>query len=264
MFYAGFSYFTLFGFWQLFRQRQTLSQTAVLYQLLKNKGLRFALIGTIALGGWGAYILTNPLSANNKVDFYLHKIPYSQSGISGARGDVLEKVDPKLRHVAKWLLSIGDAVAIADVNADGLPDMFLTQPLKADNDRAQLYLNQGNFTFKKFPIPALTKFRQSPEKYGLIANALWFDEDNDGDQDLLLSVGFGQTVFLQNTLQENGRLGFIDKTQAKALSEYQISVTANVLDMNQDGYLDIILGNVMHRYLPPGITLTMVMNIFYT
>ncbi|MBS9781488.1 MAG: VCBS repeat-containing protein [Gammaproteobacteria bacterium] len=250
LFFAGFIYFTLMGLWQWFKQRKELLNTQTLLPILKSKVLSVVLIGVIFISGWGAYTLTNSYATTDKVNFHLTKIPTAQTGVTGKKGDVLDKVDPQLRHVGKWLLSIGDAVAIADVNADGLPDMFLTQPLKSNSDRAQLYINQGNFRFEKFPLPALDKFRQSPEKYGLIANALWFDEDNDGDQDLLLSVGFGQTVFLQNTLTDTGQLGFIDKSQDKGLSEYQVSVTANVLDMNQDGYLDIILGNVMHRYLP--------------
>ncbi len=250
LFYAGFVYFTLFGLWQLIKRRHALRQTGVVLGILKNKAIRFLGIGLIATIAWGAYTQINPLTATGKVDFYMTQIAASHSGISGEKGDVLDKVDPKIRHIAKWLLSIGDSAAITDVNADGLPDVFLTQPLKANRDRAQLYLNQGNFVFKQFPIAALDKFRKAPEKNGLIANALWFDEDNDGDQDLLLSVGFGKTVFLQNMLRENGVLGFVDKSQNKGLSEYQISVSANVLDMNQDGYLDIILGNVMQRYLP--------------
>lgn len=250
LFYAGFIYFTCYGLWQLFKQRHKLWQGQSLTHVIKQKALSWAVIGLIGTTTWGVYQLSNPLSGNSNVDFYLTKIPATQSGISGAKGDVLVRVDPQMRHISKWLLSIGDAAAVADVNNDGLPDVFLTQPLKADADRAQLYLNQGDFRFVKFPIAALDKFRQSPEENGLIANALWFDEDNDGDKDLLLSVGFGDTVFLQNTLKENGTLGFIDQSKDKGLADYQVSVTANVLDMNQDGYLDIILGNVMHRYLP--------------
>lgn len=250
LFYAGFIYFTLFGLWRLFTERQQILKAVHIRNSAKNKSIGFIIISVLAVGTWSLYRLTSPLSGTKTVDFYLTEIPEMHSGLRGTKGNVLEKVDPQIRHIGKWLLSIGDAAAVADVNGDGLPDVFLTQPLKADADRAQLYLNQGDFKFSRFPIAALDKFRHSPEKYGLIANALWFDEDNDGDQDLLLSVGFGETVFLQNRLKETGTLGFVDASHSKALAEYQISVTANVLDMNQDGYLDIISGNVMQRNLP--------------
>ena len=61
----------------------------------------------------------------------------------------MDKVDPRIAHVSKWLMSVGDAVAVADVNNDGLPDIFLTYPLKDRDSRASLYLNKGDFELKQ-------------------------------------------------------------------------------------------------------------------
>ena len=166
-----------------------------------------------------------------------------------------------MQHVAKWLLSVGDAAAVADADNDGLPDVFLTQPLKSEQDRAQLFLNKGNFRFEHFPLPQLDDHRKHPETHGLIASATWFDMDNDGDQDLLLGMGFGKGRLLRNDLKETGTLGFTEVGSGNAVDDYQISVATNVLDYDNDGRLDIIIGNVMQRYLP-GYDRTVPYNIF--
>ena len=156
---------------------------------------------------------------------------------------------------------MGDAAAVADADNDGLPDVFLTQPLKSEQDRAQLFLNKGNFRFERFPLPQLDDHRKHPETHGLIASATWFDMDNDGDQDLLLGMGFGKGRLLRNDLKETGTLGFTEVGSGNAVDGYQISVATNVLDYDNDGRLDIIIGNVMQRYLP-GYDRTVPYNIF--
>ena len=85
------------------------------------------------------------------------------SGLMGRRGEVIEAVDPRVGHVAKWVLSVGDAVAVGDVNNDGLPDIFLTQPLKCNADQGKLYLNKGNFQFEKVIFPALEQYIGNPK-----------------------------------------------------------------------------------------------------
>ena len=57
-------------------------------------------------------------------------------------------------------------------------------------------------------------------------------------------------MLLRNDLIETGRLGFTSVGKTAGLAHYQISVATNVLDINQDGLLDVMVGNVMHRHLP--------------
>lgn len=245
LFYAGFIYFTGRWLWLLWRKKTTPWR-----QTLRQQALSVALIAAIGFGGWGVYRLSYPLQEIAQVPFTLVEIPSSDSGLSGKPSDLLARTDPRMVHVAKWLLSIGDAAAVADVNNDGLPDIFLTQPLKDASERAQLYLNQGEFRFTRFPLPMLESNRRYPENYGLISSATWFDMDNDGDRDLLLGVGFGNGRLLRNEWIETGKLAFSDISHEAGIDDYQISVSTNVLDMDQDGLLDLIVGNVMERYLP--------------
>ena len=257
LFYSAFAYMTLRGLWLLWQNR---SQYRNPLPALKQFAKALLLTGLIGGTGWGVYRLTHAFNAD-EVTFRFSEIPYSQSGIGGTKGDIWERTDPRMQHVAKWLLSVGDAAAVADADNDGLPDVFLTQPLKSEQDRAQLFLNKGNFRFERFPLPQLDDHRKHPETHGLIASATWFDMDNDGDQDLLLGMGFGKGRLLRNDLKETGTLGFTEVGSGNAVDDYQISVATNVLDYDNDGRLDIIIGNVMQRYLP-GYDRTVPYNIF--
>ncbi len=201
-----------------------------------------------------------PIEASH-ADFYFQKIKPTDSNLHSQPGNLLELVDPKLQHISKWILSIGDAVAISDVNNDDLPDIFLTNPLKDEKNRAALYINKGNFHFQRVKMPALDTLVHNPQSYGVASGALWVDYDNDGDNDLFLLVSFGQTKLLKNMLQETGQLTFTDVTEASSIAGYTISVTANVLDINNDAYLDLIVGNVINPFLE-GYDKTTKLNIF--
>jgi len=73
-------------------------------------------------------------------------------------------------------------VTMADVNGDGLLDIYVCYSGKTDNDtrRNQLFINQGN-----------NKFKEEAKAYGLddpgySTQAVFFDYDNDGDLDMFL------------------------------------------------------------------------------
>jgi hypothetical protein len=216
------------------------------FNLLYRWGV-ISLIGAIAFLGYQQLVTAKDVV---KPDFQFMEIAASSAGISTHKSDILERVDPRVQHVAKWLLSVGDAVAVADVDKDGLQDVFLTYPLKDKRDRAALYLNKGNFQFQRFPLPALDELVANPQTQGLPASALWWDYDNDTDADLLLTVGYGKSRLLQNRLVEEGQLGFADISLEAGIDEYTISLTANALDMNRDGKLDLMIGNAMNPLLP--------------
>ena len=217
---------------------------------------RWAVIGLIGATGFVGYQQLIAAKDVVKPDFQLVEIAAADTGISTHKSDILEQVDPRVQHVAKWLLSVGDAVAVADVNQDGLQDVFLTYPLKDKRDRAALYLNKGNFHFERLPLPALEKFIANPETEGLPSGALWWDYDNDTDADLLLTVGYGKSRLLQNRLVEDCKdkacfaPTFVDVSQQAGIDEYTISLTANAFDMNKDGKLDLMIGNAMNPLLP--------------
>lgn len=191
-----------------------------------------------------------PKITSLKVDFKLEDINPESSGLKATISNVLERTDPRLHHIIKWILSVGDSVATGDVNNDGLPDIFLTNMLKSDDDRSALFINLGEFKFKRFLIPAIESYRKQIETYGINSNALFVDEDNDGDLDLYLVYAFGKGILLQNLLKETGQLSFEDVTEKRGLNLITNSISANFFDADNDGNLDLLIGNTWPRYLP--------------
>jgi hypothetical protein len=211
---------------------------------------RWALVGALGGAGVVAHAQLAMHEGAFDTDFQLVEVKADEAGIRGRPGTVMNEVDPRIAHIAKWLLSVGDAVAVADVDNDGLQDVFLTHSLKDARDRVALYRNLGNFRFERVPLPALDELAADPRAHGLASGALFFDYDDDGDQDLLVLTGWGKLRFLRNRLIEDGKLGFEDATREAGLDVYTISTTANVLDIDRDGKLDLVIGNALNPLLP--------------
>jgi Na+-translocating ferredoxin:NAD+ oxidoreductase RnfD subunit len=247
LFYAGFIYFAGRFVWLV--AAQGLREATSVGKALVSGMCRWAAIGLI--GGLGFLGYQQFVAAKDVVspDFELVEIAADSAGIATHPSNILERVDSRIQHIGKWLLSVGDAVAVADVDNDGLQDVFLTYPLKQAGDRAALYRNKGNFQFERIPLPALDELVAHPETEGLPSGALWFDADSDSDADLLVMVGYGKTRLLQNRLTEDGKLDFADISRSAGIDEYTISLTANAFDMNQDGKLDLMIGNAMNPNL---------------
>lgn len=206
-------------------------------------------IGVLWASATAAHQLVNrPLSAG-ETGFFLASIDTEQSGLDALPSNIMQRVDPRLAHVAKWLMSIGDAVAVADVDNDGALDVFLTYPLKDSRSRASLYLNAGDFHFRREPIAALDDFLADPVQNGLPSGALFLDYDNDGDQDLLLQTGYGYTRLMQNRLVEDGALQFVDTGAESGIRPYTISQAAIAVDVNRDGLLDLFIGNSIDPFI---------------
>lgn len=205
---------------------------------------RWAILGSAgALLWFGAHSVT-AIEKGAAAGFTLVEYPSEAAGISGREGDVFRRVDPRVAHIAKWMLSVGDAVAVADVDNDGLQDVFLTYPLKDARDRGALYHNLGGFKFERVALPAMQAINEHPEQYGLPSGAMFLDYDNDGDQDLLVTMGYGKSRMLQNQ-----GTGFADVTDQLGLGEYNISIAANAADYDHDGKLDLVIANVMSPQL---------------
>jgi len=211
---------------------------------------RVAVCGGLGAAGFVAYAqVIHPRLTINNPGFELVEVPPSVSGIDSQMSDVMGTVDPRLRHFAKWLMSVGDAIAIGDFDNDGLPDIFLTNPLKRPEDRNVLYRNLGNFQFRRVEIPALREINLHPEKYGFAAGAVFVDYDNSGAQSLLLTFAYGKNRLLKNMLPITGKPEFVDVTHGAGIGEYSTSVAATFFDYDRDGKLDLFVGNSFAPYL---------------
>ena len=213
-------------------------------------GLRSALLGLaiIPFFLFNGSIFSDRSSEINNLK--LRSVNAEKSGLIGRKGSTIEAVDPRVAHVAKWVLSVGDASAAADVNMDGLPDLFLTQPLKLQEDMGKIYINQGGLSFKKTTIPDLEKYLTDPKKHGVPGFAMFFDYDNDGDPDLFVGFGFGKSHLFANAMIPSGTPDFVEVPVPFLMNENTVCLSANAADFNNDGKLDLLLANTLHQYLP--------------
>lgn len=217
-------------------------------QQLRERKLQFAgwsrkaaFLLPAAIGLTFAY--SSPRSKSDANGLTLTPVP----GPPGELSDVLEEVDPRLRHIAKWVLSVGDAAAVADFDNDGFVDLFLTQPLKQADDRCVLWRNTGDLDFARVETPAFQILRDQPEIHGLASTATFADIDNDGDQDLFVGVGFGRSRLFRNQLIE---IGSPDFEEIDFPDNHTTCLTAMFVDFDRDADLDLIVGNAMPPYLP--------------
>lgn len=191
--------------------------------------------------------------ASHDYGFTFNKIPSTQSQINFTlTNQTLMRTDSRVHNVAKWILSISDGLAVGDIDNDGLQDLFFTNGLKTDEDRNVFYKNLGDFKFQKISFPAISKISKNIEKYGLPANAIFSDYDNDGDLDLFISYAFGEegtSRLFKNKLSETGNLDFEDITNEVGLNRFTNAASINLLDINKDGRLDLVIGNTIDTHL---------------
>ncbi len=161
------------------------------------------------------------------------------------------------------LMNWSSGVTMDDVNGDGLLDIYVCKvsPLSETKTHNLLYINQGDLTFK-----------ESAAAYGLdfsgySTNASFFDYDGDGDLDVYLlnhsvhsvhSYGkidrrkvrddlAGDRLYENQLNEEAG--AFVEVTAKAGIysSALGYGLAVSIEDFNQDGKMDIYVGNDFHE-----------------
>ncbi len=149
------------------------------------------------------------------------------------------------RNIPIMLSREGPNAAVADVNKDGLNDIFIGG---AKGQAGQLYLQTRNGFVKK-PQSSF----EADKDFEDVA-VLFFDCDNDGDQDLFIGAGGNNQPprdrYIQHRLyRNNGKGDFVKDSTAFPVNFSNISV-AVPMDYDSDGDLDLFVGgrNMSYSY----------------
>jgi hypothetical protein len=152
------------------------------------------------------------------------------------------------------LSQLGPAVAKADLNGDGIDDIFLGA---SHNKTAQLLISNTEGKYTPQRIPDFIEDRSYED-----VSACFFDADNDGDKDLY--VASGSYEFTENVEQLQDRLYINDKGNFKRANSKlpKISSAAAVViasDYDGDGDEDLFVGSRVipgkYPYAPKSILL---------
>jgi hypothetical protein len=143
-------------------------------------------------------------------------------------------LDARLAHIMPQVASMGAAVAVADVDADGHADLYITN--SREGSRNRLYRNRGDGTFDEV-AEAYGVADVNAAADGVSMGAVFGDYDNDGFEDLFL-YKWGRPELFRN----DGGRRFTRVTGASAWPEWANINTAVWLDFDRDGLLDLFLG----------------------
>jgi enediyne biosynthesis protein E4 len=152
-------------------------------------------------------------------------------------------LDPKLAHIMPQVASMGAAVSVGDFDADGHPDLYVTNSREGSANR--LFRNRGDGTFEDVAARLNVADVNRPET-GVSMGSVWGDYDNDGFEDLLI-YRWGRAELFHN---DSGR-GFTSATETANLPRWANINTAVWLDYDRDGLIDIFMGG----YYPETVNL---------
>lgn len=224
---------------------------------------------------------SNLLSENDSINYFDYLYIYMGGGV--AIGDVnndglqdvyftgnmvanrlyLNKGDMKFEDVTEKAKVGGDdrwvtGVTMGDANSDGWLDIYVSVSGKWKTKKNLLFINDAR--------PGKTPtFTESAESYGVAdegnsTQAVFFDYDLDGDQDLYVVnyplTSSGQTLYNYINYKENtpydmsdrlyrndGGNKFVDVTHQAGLAKYGLSLGVSVGDFNQDNWPDVYVSN---------------------
>ncbi len=159
-------------------------------------------------------------------------------------------VDFNVQYLIPHELSIrGPKLAVADINKDGLDDFYACG---AKFQPGTLMIQQPDGTFKESDTALFNRYAISEE-----ADAVFFDANGDTFPDLFVISGGNEmpvnALALLDKLYLNDGKGHFMKAENPMSVVYENKSCVSVADVDNDGDIDIFLGNMANpvKYGPP-------------
>jgi hypothetical protein len=142
----------------------------------------------------------------------------------------------KLPNPFDSLFINASCVVACDFNKDGYPDLFIgakSVPFNyGETPRSYLLENNGKGKFKD----VTEKYAHGLSNAGFVSNAIWYDLNQDGQDDLIISLEWGGILAF---IDHNGV--FEKRTLADKKGWWNFILP---VDLNNDGRIDLIAGNL--------------------
>lgn len=138
------------------------------------------------------------------------------------------------------MFTSGGAVAAAgDYDGDGRDDLFVTSSEVGTSNHLLHNDGPGADGVPRFrDVTDEARVGGGNDTQSIVSDALWFDADNDGREDLLVAR-FGTPLLYRNL--GGGR--FRDATAGSGLDAFANTIATVAFDYDRDGRLDLLFGN---------------------
>ena len=158
-------------------------------------------------------------------------------------------LDSGLQGDERWYTG----TTMADVNGDGLLDIYCLVAGQSGNRQNQLFINKGDNTFEERAADF------GLDDAGNSVDATFFDFDNDGDLDVYVA-NYPITPFEYNSYHYKMRMDrvtdletdnlyrndggrFTKITESSGVKLYSLSLSVTASDLNEDGWTDLYVSN---------------------
>lgn len=178
----------------------------------------------------------------------LFKNVFASSGIDFKHSEN-NFVDFKAQRLIPYQASrLGARLAVGDVNKDGNDDIFFGSSV---GQGGKLFLGKDDGTYA-----AAVSQPWKADKMSEDIDALFFDADNDGDQDLYVvsggnEYGSGDPLYHDRLYKNDGRGSFSKAANALPATETTSGSCVEAADYDKDGDLDLFVGGRIAAQMYP-------------